>query len=341
MAIKSFCSALSFLIISAANVSYGQQSVDKVKFFKDTSVINATLTLNVKKIMAQKDKEGLIYPAVFSCKLDDNLNVTDHISVEVRGHFRRGYCYLPPLKLIYKNDPATAFYHLKSLKLVSACMPTSSDDQNLLKEFIVYKLYNLISDRSFRVRLLNLNYADSAGKKKTITGHAFLIEDIKEVAKRNNSEDWTDKKFSGAATDHHQLEITAVFEYMIGNTDWAVQAGHNIRVLHNKGDSTSRPYVIPYDFDFSGLVNTTYSAPNENLGIQNVRQRLYMGLPASKEELADVLAIFNKQKANIYATINNFNLLTNSTKKEMINYLDEFYKTINNPGDVKDVFGAN
>ena len=137
------------------------------------------------------------------------------------------------------------------------------------------------------------------------------------------------------------MTIVAIFEYMIGNTDWSVPGSHNIKILHSKNDTLSRPYVVPYDFDFSGLVNTSYSAPDERLEIENVRQRAYRGFPRTMEELDDVLAIFNKEKANIYSTINNFNLLTSTTKKGMTDYLDEFYKTINNASKIKVAFISN
>jgi hypothetical protein len=338
---KPFFAVLLFLIIPTINATYAQQQVDRVKFFEDTSVINATLTFNIRKVMAEKDQVGRIFPATFSCKIGDTLNVNDHISVEVRGHFRRAYCYLPPLKLNFKNDRSDVFYHLKSLKLVSSCMVTRSDEQNLLKEYMIYKIYNLITDKSFRVRLLNLNYQDSSGKKKTITEHSFLMEDIKELAKRNDCVDWTDKNFGTEATNRRQMTMVAVFEYMIGNTDWAVPVNHNIKLIHVKSDSLSRPYVIPYDFDFSGFVNTTYSAPDERLGIENVRQRLYRGFPRAMEELNLVFDVFNKQKTNIYALINNFNLFTPASKKEMTSYLDSFYRTINNPAKAKETFITN
>ena len=123
---------------------------------------------------------------------------------------------MPPLKLIFKNNVNAAFYHLKSLKLVSACKPNSYGEQNLLKEYIIYKIYNLITDKSFRVRLLNLRYQDSSSVKKPINEHAFLIEDIKEVAKRNQCIDYTSKFFATERTDRMQTTIVSVFEYMIG-----------------------------------------------------------------------------------------------------------------------------
>jgi len=335
---KLFFAILLFLIVSTFEVTYAQKFVDKVKFFTDTSLLNATLTLNIKRVLTNKSKEGYSFPATFTCRMGDSLNINDHLSVEVRGHFRRGYCYLPPLRLIYNDNPNAAFYKLKTLKLVNSCMTTRTDDQNLLKEFMIYKIYNMITDKSFRVRLLNLHFQDSSGKKKTITQHAFLMEDIKQVAKRNNCENWTNRKFGTEATDRRQTTIVSVFEYMIGNTDWSVPVSHNIKLLHSQSDSLSRPYVVPYDFDESGFVNTTYAAPDERLGIQSVRERLYRGFPRTMEELNVVMDIFNKQKANIYSAINNFSLFTSASKKEMTDYLDEFYKTINDPFEVKYTF---
>jgi hypothetical protein len=337
-AMKLFFAALLFLIVSINDISYAQKVVDRVKFFQDTSVVNATLTFNIKKVLANKAKEGVIFPAMFSCRLDDTSKIDNPVSITVRGHFRRGYCYLPPLWLTFNDDKDAAFHKLKTLKLVSSCMATRSDDQNLLKEFMIYKIYNMITDKSFRVRLLNLSYQDSSGKKKTITQHAFLMEDIKQVAKRNDCEVWKGKKVGTEATDRRQMTIVAIFEYMIANTDWSVPVNHNIKLLHSKSDSLSRPCVVPYDFDSSGFVNTTYAAPDERLGISSVRERLYRGFPRTMEELKYALGIYNEQKANIYAAINNFNLFTSASKKEMTDYLDAFYRAINDPQDIKATF---
>ena len=339
MAVRPFILALMLML--ALEFTNAQQTIDRVKFFQDTSVINSTLLLNFKKLMSKKDQPGLLFPATFTCKMGDGQVINDPIQVEVRGHFRRGYCYMPPLKLIFKNHADAAFYHLKSLKLVSACKPNSYGEQNLLKEYLIYKIYNLITDKSFRVRLLNLRYQDSSGVKKPINEHAFLIEDIKEVAKRNQCIDYGNKFFATERTDRMQTTIVSVFEYMIGNTDWAIPANHNIKLLRSIPDSLSRPYVIPYDFDFSGFVNTNYSAPDERLEIESVRERKYRGFPRTMEELNQVLDIFKKQKTNIYAIVNNFSLLTKASKEDITGYLDEFYKTIDNSRDVENVFITN
>ena len=158
------------------------------------------------------------------------------------------------------------------------------------------------------------------------------------MAKRNGCVNVVDQKYPTEKTDRRQMTMVAVFAYMIGNTDWAVPVNHNIMLLRPKNDSTARPFPVAYDFDFSGFVNTYYSFPDERLGIETVRQRLYRGFPRTMEELDDVFTVFKARKAEIYALINDFHLCTPHSKKEITNYLDEFYHTINDPGDVKRVF---
>jgi hypothetical protein len=325
----------------AFNHAYAQKSIDKVKFFQDTSVLNSSLVFNINQLLKKKGKEGMTFPAKFTCKLNDSVNLVDDIAIQVRGHYRRSYCFIPPLKLIYNKNSTSVFKSLKSLKLVSVCNLSKSDDENLLKEYLIYKMYNLISDKSFRVRLLNLNYVDSAGKRKPINKHAFLIEDVKDLAKRINCVDWSKRKFNTEGTDRRQMTIVSVFQYMIANTDWSVPGNHNITLIHVKTDSVSTPYAVPHDFDFSGLVGTSYALPSDKLNIQSVKDRLYRGYPRTVAELSEVINIFNKQKENIYSLINNFSLLDDNTKKDMIDYLEEFYATINNPSKMREAFVTN
>jgi len=337
---KYFLVILALATLATAPV-YAQKQVDRVKFFTDTSTVNATLSINYKRLLSQKTKEGTTFPAAFACSLDDGSAIDDHILVEVRGHFRRKNCDMPPLKLIYKRDSTTAFYKFKELKLVGVCTPNNIDEQNLLKEFLVYKIYNLITDNSFRVRLLNLTYIDSSGRRKPVTRHAFLMEDIKQLAKRNYCEEWSKEPVHCERTDRRLMTVVSVFEYMIGNTDWSVPGGHNIKLIQNSSDSTARPISVPYDFDFSGLVNTGYAIPDEKMGITSVRERVYRGFPRTMEELTDVLGVFKQKKSAIYDTIISCDSLDPVTKKDMTDYLDEFYRSIASPAEIKRIFIEN
>lgn len=336
---KHIITSILFYFITASQFVFCQQAqVDQVKFFSDTSMINATLTANFKKIIVQKRKIGKKYFGTFNCSLTDKNDINDSIEIEVRGHSRRDLCYIPPLKLNFDYHKGAYLFPLKSLKLVSACNPSEVYDQYLLKEYMVYKIYNILNEKSFHVRLLNLHYVDSSGKKKTITEHAFLIEGEKELAKRNNCVEWKKPDIPTESTNHDQMTLVSIFEYMIGNTDWSVTVGHNIRLIQSKSDSNSRPFAVPYDFDYSGLVNTDYSVPNEELGTQSVLERVYRGFPRTIDEIDNELELFKQKKDEIYAAINGFNLLTDRSKREMTGYLDSFYDLIKNPSWVKSIF---
>jgi hypothetical protein len=189
--------------------------------------------------------------------------------------------------------------------------------------------------------MINVTFQDSLGKKKPVVEHAFLMEDIKDVAKRNDCEQWRRGNLGTESTDRKQMTMVSLFEYMIGNTDWGVGANHNTRLIVSQKDSLLKPFVVPYDFDYSGFVNTEYAVPDERLNIENVQQRLYRGYPRTMTELNASLDIFKQQKEKIYALINNFSLLTPLSKKELTNYMNDFYASIKDAHDIKYIFIDN
>lgn len=333
---KKVLLTLLFFYFLAYVVNAQSITIDKAQFFQDTSIINATITTNLSQLYKKKD--GTQYPANFSATFSNGFSVNEPILLETRGNFRKEYCYLPPLRIIFKSQKNSVLKPLGTLKMVNQCMVNSIDEQYIAKEFLAYKIYNLLTDMSFRVRLLNVTLVDSFNKKKTVNEHAFLVEDIKDVAKRNNCTDCKNVTKFTEATNRKQMTMVAVFQYMIGNTDWSVPNNHNIRLILSKIDSSGKPYVIPYDFDYSGFVNTDYALPDKQLNIDNVRTRLYRGFPRTMPELNDVLDVFKKQKSSIYALINDFELVTPKNKKDLYNYLDQFFEIINNPLQVSNIF---
>ena len=337
---KAGFSFLFLIFFLSGNLVKAQSfSVDKSRFFSDTSILDVTIKTNLGKMFGRK-KEGEQFGGTFTTKLG-GVTINNPVTLSFRGHSRKELCYMPPLEIDFKNEKDSGFSAPGSLKLTSECKTYGEFGQYLLKEFIIYRIYNLLTDMSFRVRLLNLNFIDSAGKKKPVTGYSFLTEDIKDMAKRNDCRNWKHRKLAAADADRRQMTIVGIFEYMIGNTDWGVAVNHNTRYIISRKDSLARPYVVPYDFDYSGFVNTSYAVPDEKLGIESVRERLYRGLPRTMDEVNEALDIFKKQKENIYTLIEKFDLLTSNSKKDIISYLDEFYDQISKPQKVKEIFIQN
>jgi len=331
-----------FLIITLCFfyiVSFSQKSshlIKPVKFFENDSVLNVTLSFDFNKLQRSRTKPAY-QPADFTGTIADS-TFTEQTRIIARGNTRRSMCTMPPVKMNFHNKTSPTLYPLDNLKLVYPCRQNDAYDQLLLREYLVYKMYNLLTDKSFRVRLLNMNYTDVSGDKKKYFSHAFFIEDAKALAKRNGCEELKNVKIPGESTNREQMTIVAIFQFMIGNTDFGVSSNHNITLVQTAKTPTALPFVIPYDFDFSGLVDADYAVPSEGLEIENVRQRLYRGYQRTLPELNVAIEIFNNQKKNIYSLINNFQLLTEKNRKDMIGYLDEFYKIINNNSQVQYFF---
>ncbi|MGB4845720.1 MAG: hypothetical protein WBP16_14735 [Ferruginibacter sp.] len=329
-----------FLLLTQAVFSQ-QPVIDKIAFFEDSSILNVVIETDISKLISKKLKDDQVFPGKFIINYPDAGKMEVDIDLAARGNFRRKTCYVPPLKLTFDKDTTAATAALKSLKLVTSCNTYGDYDQYVLKEFLVYKIYNLLTAKSLRVRLFNVEYRDNVGKNKAMQSNAFLIEDIKDAAKRNNCRLWQTTKIPQETTDRKHMTLVALFQYMIGNTDWSVSTGHNVKLIITRSDEIIRPYTIAYDFDFSGLVNTDYSNPDPILKIQSVRERLYRGFTRTADEVNEVLQIFTQQQHNIYSLINNFDLLSARNKKNMIDYLDEFYSLIKNPKKLNSEFCTN
>jgi FtsZ-interacting cell division protein YlmF len=120
-----------------------------------------------------------------------------------------------------------------------------------------------------------------------------------------------------------------------------VPGNHNAKLIYPKENPQSPPFVVPYDFDHSGFVNADYATPSEIIGTEKVTERVYRGYPRTMEELETVFDIFRKKKENIYSLIMNFTPLKEKTRKGIVDYLDDFYKTINSKSQAKSVFIDN
>jgi hypothetical protein len=179
--------------------------------------------------------------------------------------------------------PGSLFEHQHDLKLVAFCKRDPGFQQKVLLEYSAYRLYNLMTPLSFRARLANIDYLDEGGRPY-ISRVGFFIEDFGDVAKRNGL---TVAKM-GSLVPLEQIDSVsggrfAVFEYMISNYDWSMRAApkgeaccHNAKLLTG-GAAGSLLTVVPYDFDFSGLVDAPYADPPEGIPVDNVRQRTYRG----------------------------------------------------------------
>ncbi len=325
------------LLLAHTFQASAQVPVNEVSFFEDERPVNIELLTDLKKLTSEKEVNKY-QPAKITCYFPDSTVITENIQLSARGEFRRKNCYMPGMKFDFKNPSSPQLTRLKKLKVVCGCNRGTVNEYLVLKEYLIYKMYNLLTSMSFRVRLLHITYRDTKGKIKPYTQYGFFIEDVDEMAKRNKCYEVENIPFNTQSTNRAQMTMVALFQYMIGNTDWTVPAYHNIKLIRPKKDTLAPPVAVPYDFDYCGLVNAEYAIPPEELGISSVKERLYRGFPRSMEELETCLGDLRQKKEAFGHLIMNFELLALRERKEMISYLDGFYELIKDQAFVKRTF---
>jgi len=264
-------------------------------------------------------------------------DVDQEIKVRVRGNSRRRVCNFPPLRLDFGKDlPASSVFEgQRRLKLVTHCRENSASTAGLLKEYAAYRILNLISDASFRVRLVNVTYTDTDGRMKetSMQRYGFLIESIDEVAARLGGKPESIEAVSLNALDHEQAARVFVFQYLIGNTDWSLVAAYGEDSCCHNGaliNVDSNLYFVAYDFDLSGLVNARYARPAPNLSISRVTQRVYRGYCIPEDAVRQALRDIRAHQDAILAVPGQVPGLTPKDVNEITKYLQDFF---NRTGD--------
>lgn len=283
------------LLAAVSSTVLAKHSDQPTPLFASETPIHATIR-GPFSIMASNRTET---PRAGTMTID---GVTYPITLTVRGITRKtnDVCDFPPLRveLAKPAPPGSLFEHQHNLKLVTHCKRDAEFQQKVLLEYSSYRLYNLMTPQSFRARLANIDYVDDSGRPY-ISRIGYFIEDFGDVAKRNGmSNAHAPSMIPVSQIDAASGARVAVFEYMISNYDWSIRAGpkgteccHNARLMAPGPSAALIP--VPYDFDFSGLVDAPYSGPPEGIPIENVRQRLYRGycahLPQARAMVAELL----------------------------------------------------
>lgn len=298
--------------------------------FAKHTPLEITIESDFRQLSRDRNKDQY-QEALLHYSLNDSITVKRIIRIKPRGEFRRKFCSKPPLKL---NFDKTKFHRkeletLSKMKMVYACQRSGEGEAYVLKEYLAYRIYNILSDYSFAIRLIKLRNIDTGRKTpKPYDGFAFVIEEVDKLATRKNLIPAKVKTGTQSEIDPLLMFKVALFQYMIGNTDWSVTGPHNIKLFTPKGSVTQKPFAIPYDFDYSGIVNASYALPADKIDIQSVRDRYYLGACYNDAQISEVFKEFISKKEKIYSLINSFQYIKERTRSEMISYLDEFYQQI-------------
>lgn len=275
----------------------------------------------------------------FRFTAEDGTPVEFDIQIRARGNWRRNpeICKFPPLRLNFRKSQTddTLFDKQDKLKLVTHCANRSTRyEQAVISEYLAYRIFNELTDASYRVRLLKLKYVYTDRKLEFET-HGILIEHDDRLGKRIGGEPVESEQVPVSSIKPIDLSIASVFQYFIGNTDFSPRAtAPDEECCHNQSLFTSDDglyYTIPYDFDQSGLVDAEHAAPNPRFGIRNVKVRVYRGRCVNNDLLPRTFALYRDKRSDIEALIENQVELAPRTRRSMLSYVESFYDVIDDP----------
>ena len=268
-----------FVCISTSFTGTGKED----KLFKDNQPLDIALKVSIKEV---KDNTGDTIYIADQLSYRNSKGSFDSVKAELkaRGKFRLAECYFPPLRIkMQKADiQGTVFEGNKSLKLVMPCKTQSSSNDLVVREFLCYKLYEVITPYCLKTRLVNIDFTEEQKKKeKNFKLKGILLEDVDKAAKRFNGKIANEnmRVMPSILQDTADLRVS-LFQYMISNTDWSSMYQHNIRLVQRGANDLLFPSLLI--LTCLAFVYASYSVVSETTegeigNQQTVRDRLYRG----------------------------------------------------------------
>jgi hypothetical protein len=301
---------------------------EPVELFRSDGIIPIQISYS-NRDLKKSDNDTVFFDTTMKYQTIDGVWNDINVGVRARGNFRRSTCYFPPIKMKIKKKDAkgTIFKGNKKLKLVLPCKLENNNNDNILRELIAYKLYEVISPYHFKTRRVSVDF-EEIKKRKTekFALNGFLIEDDKNVAERLESKNWD--RFMHPMNMIPEASVqNNFFQFMIGNTDFSTAYSHNGKLLVNK-DNKFIP--VPYDFDMSGIVDPSYAVTNESLGLKNIQDRQYRGFKRDEAIVNSVRGQFIANKGKFFAIIEGFKADFDNPKshQEVVKYIESFFTLI-------------
>jgi hypothetical protein len=304
------------------------------------------LTVDFDGLCRPREDENCTFsPATLAYETADGEERTLPIEIRVRGGWRaiRENCEVPPLFVVIPSGSADGglFAGQEVLPLSTHCMSNWSEAGSpqkfmryVIKEYVGYRLFNLVSDKSLRVRLVNMTYVTPAESQdpddlqEPIERYAFFTEHFDSLAARHDAEVLTDSSYDPGLPEIVDLNLLALFNYMIGNTDWSITRRHNTILIQAKGGTIT---PVPFDMDMSGLVNATYAAPAPDAPIRTVRGRWFQGFCRPDTAWEELFAHFQSRQVEMLEIIDEVPGLDRSTRRDTSRFIERFFDILDSP----------
>ena len=304
-----------------------------LSLFENDEILEVSLRFDLSGFLKKPDKNQS-FDGVMTFHFSETDTLNRKVTIQYRGYSRYERCRLPPIRIIFKQPvyEVTDSARIKKMKLVNQCQPGSLYDDYVIKEYLVYRLYNVLTDTCFRVRLLKVNYIDAEKKKKPVIQYGIFIEPEELLAKRTNMLEVKTRSLTQKQMHPLMIDRIAIFNYMVSNWDWSVPGQHNISVFTSPVyDLAGRGIPVPFDFDLTGVVNAEYAIPPPGIGIETNRDRKFTGICRTREVYMKELMMFLDKKDEFYSVVDNYPHLSKASKRDIISFLDQFFLQLEKP----------
>ncbi|WP_338225273.1 hypothetical protein [Algoriphagus confluentis] len=314
------------ILVVAIAFSFSLQELlaqSEKRLFDSNEVLELDMSISLKKLRVETNDSTFMTQDI--SVNEEGTWETYPFEIRTRGNFRLKNCYYPPTRIRMAKDDAkgSIFQGTRKLKLVLPCAKGKNSGNYVGKEYLAYKMYELVTDYYFRTRLVKMkltNLDDKKGEQEELLG--FVIEDDDDVAQRFDAE-ISEKKIPPNIMEDTATVIHDFYQMMIGNTDWSGLYQHNQKVMI-VGQKTI--YPLAYDFDMCGLVNPPYAQVNSAVPISKVTERLYRGFCRDESLFQYVRQHFLDKESELMGLIDQYqDLYTSADLKAMKSFVSEFF----------------
>jgi hypothetical protein len=294
--------------------------------------LNTKVNQLMRKKLKEEEQEG-----TFAFTDKDGNEVMFEIDVRTRGNMRKQVCNLPPLKVDFgKKDLREAGFvgKVDDLKLVLQCKTADYAKNQLLREHLIYELYEPLDPHHIRTKRIQIELWEDDKLRETLQG--LIVEDESQIEHRMSARVVENPNIRSGSIQREQYLKMAFFQFMILNTDWTVANQHNVEII--KVPDIPRVLAIPYDFDYAGLVGTSYAVPHESLPIKEVSERYFMGFQVTEEEAMRTAEFFKGMEDTFHQIVDSRTYLQDDDKREVKEHIDDFYQILESDKLIKRYF---
>jgi hypothetical protein len=315
--------------------------------FESDEVMEISIPVDFKSLCRpHEDSDCEFIPTVLNYDEPGGEPRSIPIEIKVRGGWRSltRNCSIPLLWVRFdqRQTANSPFEGQRLLPLTTHCgrglslestqsgAGRSDWEQYLLREYLGHRLYNLLTEVSIRARLVKIEYPNPDHPGRTVRNYAFFTEHFDSVAERNDVDVLSRPGFDYEKLDTHSADVLALFQFMIGNTDWSIVRERNTVLMQT---NSGKQVPVPYDLDMSGLVDAHYAGPAPGLPIDTVLERYYLGFCHPDIDWIELFQYFRSQRYEVLAMVDGIPGLDRKNTRQVKRFLEQFFKILDSQSE--------